>query len=313
MSEKTFTNYSSELNFPHRVPPENLRKPKPPVHVLVIGLAFVFLAWGVSAPRDFPRGKIVSVPEGSGLYSVGQLLEKENVIRSPFWFRAVSIILGGERRLQAGQYYLSRPEPVTLVAWRILHGRYDIDTVKVTVPEGFTIAKISALFDERFPYFDNKSFERVAPEGYLFPDTYFMAVTATATGTVKIMRDNFLRKIFDVMPEIEKSGRSLEEIVTMASLIEGEANNQPDRVLVSSILWKRLKIGMPLQVDVEKKTYEFQGLPERPINNPGLLSIQAALHPTTTPYLYYLTGNDGKMHYAKTFEEHKANIQKYLQ
>ncbi len=288
------------------------RKARPPVFIVAFGLVFIFIAWGISAPRNFPTGEIVTVASGSGLYKVGQVLEQEHVIRSPFWFRAVSILLGGERRLQAGQYFLSKPEPVTLIAWRILHGRYDIETVKVTIPEGFTVEKISALFGEKFAFFDNKIFERVAPEGFLFPDTYFMPVTATATSSIKVMRDNFLRKIFDLMPEVEKSGHSLEEIVTMASLIEGEANNQTDRVLVSAVLWKRVKIGMPLQVDVEKKTYEFQGLPARPINNPGLLSIEAAIHPTTTPYLYYLTGTDGKMHYAKTFEQHKANIEKYL-
>lgn len=278
----------------------------------ILGLIFIALVWGVAPPEDYPRGKIVNIPQGTGLYQAGVILEKENVIRSSFWFRTISIILGGERKLQAGQYYLSRPESVAVIAWRMLHGLYDIETVKVTIPEGFTVAKISALFDERFSYFDNQFFERNAPEGYLFPDTYFFPVTVSATGTIKLLRENFVRKIFDVMPEIEKSGRTLEEIIIMASLIEGEANNQVDRELVSAILWKRLRIGMPLQVDVEKTTYEFRGLPKAPINNPGLLSIQAALRPTTTPYLYYLTGHDGKMYYAKTFDEHKSNIAKYL-
>ena len=149
-------------------------------------------------------------------------------------------------------------------------------------------------------------------EGYLFPDTYFVPVTASASSTVKIMRDNFIRKIFPVMPEVEDSGKELEDIIIVASLIEGEANNQKDREIVSGILWKRLKIGMPLQVDVEKKTYEFQGLPKSPINNPGLDSIRAALHPTSTPYLYYLTGDDGNMYYSKTFDEHVAKKQKYI-
>ncbi len=278
----------------------------------LFAVVFVLLVWGVAPPEDYPVGRIVTIPEGSGLYQVGVLLKEENVIRSSFWFRTIAIVLGGERRLQAGQYYLERPQSVAVIAWRILHGRYDVETVKLTIPEGFTVAKISALFTERFTYFDNKVFERTAPEGYLFPDTYFVPVTATASSTIKLLRDNFVRKIFDVMPEIEKSGKTLEEVITMASLIEGEADNQKDRELVSSILWKRLKIGMPLQVDVEKTTYEFQGLPKNPINNPGLLSIEAALRPTTTPYLYYLTGHDGKMYYAKTFDEHKANIAKYL-
>lgn len=294
------------------MPPE-LSSDKKPALFFVFGLVFILLVWGFSPPKDFPTGQIVSVPEGLGLYSVGETLKKERVIRSPFWFRAMAILMGGERRLQAGEYYLPEPQPVALIAWRILHGGHEIETVKVTVPEGFTVGKISKLFGSRFSFFDNAVFERTAPEGYLFPDTYFVPVTATASSTVKLMRDNFTRKVSELTPEIEKSKKSLESIIVMASLIEGETKTQKDRELVSEILWKRLKIGMPLQVDVEKKTYEFQGLPSSPINNPGLASIKAAIYPAaSTPYLYYLTGHDGKMYYAKTFEEHKTNIAKYL-
>ena len=266
----------------------------------------------LTPPGDFPSGSIITVAEGSGLEVLSYELEKENVIRSPFWFRVAAILFGGERDMKAGQYYLERPQSPFVIAWRIRYGRHNIESVKITVPEGFTVKKISALFDARFPFFDNSLFEKTAPEGYLFPDTYFMSVTATATSSVKIMRDNFIRKIFPVMPEIESSGKELEDIIAMASLIEGETNNQTDREIVSGILWKRLKLGMALQVDVEMKTYEFPGLPDAPINNPGLASIRTAIHPTSTPYLYYLTGKDGKMHYSKTFDEHQTNIAKYL-
>ena len=272
----------------------------------------ILIAWGIAPPGRFPTGSIVTVPEGSSLSSLANNLKEQRVIRSPFWFRTISIVLRGERSMKAGQYYLDKPENTVRIAWRIFSGNYRVENVKVTVPEGFTVSKISALFDQKFVFFDNDIFEALAPEGYLFPDTYFIPVTANATGTIKLLRDNFVRKIFPVMPEVELSGRELKDIITMASLIEAEANNQTDRELVSNILWKRLKIGMPLQVDSEMGTYEFQGLPESPINNPGLLSIKAAIHPTTTPYLYYLTGNDGKMHYAKTFDEHQTNITKYL-
>ena len=266
----------------------------------------------LTPPGDFPSGSIITVAEGSGLEVLSYELEKENVIRSPFWFRVAAILFGGERDMKAGQYYLERPQSPFVMAWRIHHGRHNIESIKITVPEGFTVKKISALFDTRFPFFDNSLFEKTASEGYLFPDTYFMPVTATATSSVKIMRDNFIRKIFSVMPEIESSGKELEDIIALASLIEGETNNQTDREIVSGILWKRLKLGMALQVDVEMKTYEFPGLPDAPINNPGLASIRAAIHPTSTPYLYYLTDKDGKMHYSKTFDEHKINIAKYL-
>jgi len=283
------------------------------IYLFLVGIiVLIAAARYLTPPGDFPTGSMVMVAEGSGLLALSENLEEQNVVRSPFWFRAAAIILGGEREMKAGQYYMERPQSPFLIAWRIHRGHYDVETVKLTVPEGFTVKKISALFDKRFLFFDGAFFEQSAPEGYLFPDTYFIPVTATATSTVKIMRDNFIRKIFPVMPEIEESGKTLEDIITMASLIEGEANKQEDRVIVSGILWKRLKLGMPLQVDVEMKTYEFPGLPERPINNPGILSIQAAVHPTSTPYLYYLTGNDGKMYYSKTFDEHVANKLKYL-
>jgi len=120
----------------------------------------------------------------------------------------------------------------------------------------------------------------------------------------------------------------------MASILEGEALTTSDRKLVAGVLWRRLEIGMPLQVDATfsyvngkttfeltlddlkidspYNTYKYKGLPPTPINNPGLNSINAALYPTKTKYLYFLSGNDGKMHYARTFEEHKRNRQLYL-
>ncbi len=278
----------------------------------VLAISLLILVWGIAPPVNFPTDSIIEAPEGAGLYTLSLKLKEEHVIRSPVWFRAMAVLMRGEREMKAGQYYLPRPQSVIAIAWRIFAGDYQVESVKLTVPEGFTVEKISALFNERFPFFDNATFEAAAPQGYLFPDTYFVPVTATASSTIKLLGDNFIRKISPILPEIELSKKSLEEVIAMASLIEAEANNQDDRLMVSDVLWKRLKLGMPLQVDVEMKTYEFQGLPKSPINNPGLLSIQAALRPTTTPYLYYLTGDDGNMYYSRTFDEHVAKKQKYI-
>jgi len=106
--------------------------------------------------------------------------------------------------------------------------------------------------------------------------------------------------------------RNKEDVIVLASILEGEAKTKEDMQKVSGILLKRLSIGMALQVDVAKETYKTIGLPTQPINNPGLVSLYAVLNPINTPYLYYVTGKDGTMHYAKTFTEHKANIKKYL-
>jgi len=282
-------------------------------YILFLGLVlFIICFFPTTPPFSFPSGSFVTIPEGAGLYTLAESLKQDRVIRSSFWFRVVAIVLGGERDMKAGRYLMSRPQNVFVIAWRVFHGDYDIETVRLTIPEGFTVKKISALFDERFTFFDHADFVTRAPEGFLFPDTYFIPVTATASSTIKLLVDNFTRKIFPTISDIEFSGKTLKEIITMASLLEAEAKTKEEREKASDILWKRLKLGMPLQVDSETGTYEFVGLPENPINNPGLVSIEAALHPTATPYLYFLTGNDGNMHYAKTFNEHKENIVKYL-
>ena len=275
----------------------------------VLFIAFFF---PTAPPFSFPSGSFITVPEGVGLYTLAEKLKQDKVIRSPFWFRVAAIALGGERDMKAGQYLMPGPQNVFVIAWPVFRGRYDIETVRLTIPEGFTVEKISALFDNRFVLFDHADFAARAPEGYLFPDTYFIPVTATASSTIKLLSDNFTRKISSSTLDIESSGKTLEAIITMASLLEAEAKTKEDREIASDILWKRLKLGMPLQIDSEMGTYEFFGLPENPINNPGLVSIEAAIHPTSTPYLYFLTGDDGKMHYSRTFDEHVAKKLKYI-
>ena len=105
----------------------------------------------------------------------------------------------------------------------------------------------------------------------------------------------FNKKIESLLPDIEASDNTEKDIIIMASLIEGEAKGEGDRGFISGILWKRLRIGMALQVDVALETYETKGLPSSPIGNPGLLSIAASIHPEESPYLYYLHDKDGKL------------------
>ena len=299
----------------------------------VLALFFIFI-FVLTPPWSFPSKSIITISEGSGLHTLSINLEEGRVIRSPFWFRTFSIVLGGGRNMKAGQYYLSRPLNSFTIAWRIFHGHYNIETVKITIPEGFTVKKISNLFDNRFTFFDHQAFEFSAPEGYLFPDTYFVQVTATATSTIKMLNDNFTRKIDSIKEKLESSDKTLDEIITMASILEGEARGLEDMAVVSGILWKRIDQDIPLQVDTRfiyvngnttkeltsddlkikspYNTYLYRGLPPTPISNPGLVSIEAALNPTTTPYLYFLTGDDGEMYYSKTFDEHVEKKRKHI-
>ena len=173
-------------------------------------------------------------------------------------------------------------------------------------------------------------------EGFLFPDTYFISRHTKPETIATIMLENFEKKINAALKEkTVKSGHSFFEVLTMASILEKEAAIEEDRKLVSGILWKRLKNNMLLQTDASLyyitnkasadltqedlkidspyNTYLYKGLPLGPISNPGMASIEAALSPLESPYLYYLSGKEGKMHYGVTYKEHLANKKKYLQ
>ncbi len=126
-----------------------------------------------------------------------------------------------------------------------------------------------------------------------------------------MMEGNYQKKIAPIRPQIKASGKSEKDIITMASIIEREAKG-PDRELISGILWHRLAIGMPLQVDAAPETYKAKGLPKNPIANPGMEAIIAALNPKSSDYIYYLHDKDKNVHYAKSFAEHNANRLKYL-
>ena len=178
-----------------------------------------------------------------------------------------------------------------------------VKLVRVTVPEGFNIRQIAERLEEA-GFFPAEEFIKLAQseEGYLFPDTYEFYGHTRPEEVIFKMKENFLKKASEVSPDA----------VIMASLLEEEAAQTEDRKIISGILWKRLGAEFPLQVDAEPGTYEYLGFPPSPITNPGLDAIDAALHPASSPYWYYLSDKEGNTHYAKTFEEHKANRLKYL-
>jgi UPF0755 protein len=181
--------------------------------------------------------------------------------------------------------------------------QFPLAQVRVTIPEGYTNKDIAERF-KRFENFDKDIFFSIAKdkEGYLFPDTYFFTGRETEKEVVAKMEDNFKKKVGEIKPEV----------LVMASLLEKESKLPEEKKIISGILWKRLEVGMPLQVDAELDTYRYKELPPRPISNPGLESIEAAKNPVASEYWYYLHDKNGNIHYAKTFEEHKINKEKYL-
>jgi UPF0755 protein len=279
-----------------------------------LGAFVLFYFLFLSAPIDFPVGTIVRVESGMSLRSVSLRLKNKNIIRSRAAFEIFVIIFDREKNIISSDYYFENKLPVFEIAKRISKGEHDMAPISVTIPEGYDTKQIADAFVLRLTNFNKDKFISRATimEGYLFPDTYFFLSTDNETNVINSMSKNFEKKVTPLLPEIIASGKSEKDIITMASIIEGEAKGNSDREVISGILWKRISIGMPLQVDVAPETYKTRGLPDSPIGNPGLLSIKASIHPQSSSYLYYLHDKDGNIHYAKNFTEHVQNKLKHL-
>jgi len=280
----------------------------------LIALFILFYMFFLSPPSGFPVGEIVKIKQGSSLRGVSLVLKEGHVIRSRILFEAFIILFGKEKHVVGGNYYFEGRLPVFTIANRMAGGRHNLAPIAVTIPEGFDIEQIADLCSLKLENFNRDNFltEAQGLEGYLFPDTYFFSMSDDEQSVISYMNKNFDKKISPLASSILNSGKTEEEIMVMASIIEREAQGDDDRNVISGILWKRLEKGIPLQVDAAPDTYKIKGLPEAPIGNPGIDAIKAAIFPQDSKYLYYLHDKNGDVHYARTFEEHKQNISKYL-
>jgi UPF0755 protein len=303
---------------------------------ILLVLSSSTFAFGLSAPTDYPLSQTYTVNRGEGLNSVARGLKNRGYIRSEVLFKAVAIFCGGTEGVKAGDYAMNERENSISLSCRFIKGDFKLVPIKITIPEGLNNREISAIFSDKFVNFDANKFLSLAKdkEGYLFPDTYLFFPNVTAEAIIKEMKENFDRKILTIENDIKKSGKIIDDIIKLASILELEARTTESRKMVSGILWRRLSLDMPLQVDASFKyingkttatlsiadlkldspynSYTNKGLPPTPISNPGLDSIRAAIMPETSPYLYFLTGRDGKMYYASTYDKHLQNKSLYL-
>lgn len=290
--------------------------------IIAVIVLSIFLGYGYrvasSVPTNFPTGKTFIVDENESLRSVSYRLEKEGYINSALWFRAWISFLGGDKRLQLGGYVFDEPTSLNNLVKKFTSELPDLPLIHVTIPEGKTTHEVAVLVNSVLPTVEINKFEeevaRTNSAGKLFPSTYFLLPSMNEAKIVSRMTYTFEKKYIESFEnnQLPKELKNETEVISLAAILEGEAKTEVDMKIVSGILLKRIKLGMPLQVDAAPETYKTKGVPKTPINNPGLVTINAVFHPTDTSYLYYLTGKDGAMHYAKTFEEHKLNIKKYL-
>jgi len=319
--------------------------------VLIVGFGIVLAGWfflnSLMSPLDptDSLSKMFVVNKGQGFNSIAQKLVEEKLIKSAWSLKIASYFTPDKgKSIQAGSFRLSSSMTPAKILQELAHGKLDI---WVTILEGLRREEIAdaiaTTFEENNLSFDKATFLNLtkSDEGYLFPDKYLFPVNTDATTIASILKNTLTKKITpETQAAIDKSGHSFHQILTMASLIEREANSLESRKIVSGILWKRIENGWPLQVDatlqyskgydpiqqtwwdpplgIDKEikspynTYLNQGLPPGPICSPSLSSIEAAVNPTKSAYWYYLTDNQGIMHYSETIEQHNRYVNQYL-
>ena len=307
---------------------------------LIIALLFIGFAWWkhgtspVNSKNKTP--KIFVVEPGQGVRAIAKNLKDQGLIKDPVVFFLLTKKMRIDNKIEAGDYRLFPSMNAGDIAQELTHGTLDI---WVTIPEGQRASEIAETLKEKMPNYDESWDAKLEEnEGYLFPDTYLVPTDADIDTIISLMRNNFDSKYSTIDTSNTKLSKA--QIVSIASLIEREARHQEDRPIVSGVIQNRLGQGMKLDLDAtiqyalgyqadEKRwwksalslddlalnspynTYKVAGLPPTPISNPGIESLRAAVNPTDSDYLYYITDKNGINHYAKTLQEHNNNINKY--
>ena len=295
----------------------------------------------------------VTIPQGAGSATIASLLVQHRVIGSSFWFRTYLFLSGDGGKIQSGYYKFASGMSIEQVVAELMVGAAQFDTVVVTIPEGFTVSQIAdrlaalgvttraafleqvqqGIFSYWFMPLGNyaKKGVRYRLEGYLFPDTYDFLLGENPHEVVNAMlqaTDQILTP--SLIDRMHQEHLTINQLLTIASMIEREAAISRDRPLIASVIYNRLKIGMKLQIDSTVSyalhgklnltlqdlavnspynTYQNTGLPVGPIANPGLASIEAALHPAHTDYYYYVAkyNGSGGHYFATTYAQQLAN------
>jgi len=313
-------------------------------------LLIVLLIWwlnyqGQLSPLD-PNGKArqVVIAKGSDGARIADRLEEEGIIRSADGFNWYLRLNGKSGKLKAGTYSLSPAQNVAEIVAILIEGKEDM--LRLTIPEGLKLEQIAQRIEEaglgsksKFLAACNegdpkKRLPGEKLEGYLFPDTYTFPHGTSEEQLRDLMLDRFFAFWTAEREAAAKAGgRTRRQVVILASIVEREAMVNEERPIIAGIFLNRLRKGMMLQscatveyaigvhrerltiqdmkVDSPYNTYKYPGLPPGPICCPGAASLKAALEPTKTDYLFFVSRNDGTHQFSKTFGEHEKGRIEY--
>jgi UPF0755 protein len=314
---------------------------------LLTVLATAAIACGGPAP-DAPLEQ-VTIPPGASFRAISESLSAHQVLKHPRWFEFLARIQGSDRSAQAGIYELRHGESATTLLRILTEGRGKL--VRFTVPEGETLRTVAGLAEEQLGIAADSfraatrdtvrlraaGAEGPSYEGWLHPETYLVPITIVPEDLVDLM----VRQTVALWtPEREARRDSMRmtwlEVLTLASIVEGEALVDDERPVIAGVYLNRLRLRMALQADptvqygielstgerksrLYTKDYKFKspyntylapGLPPGPINSPGTASIDAVLTPASVPYLFFVAGPDRRHVFSRTYREHLTAIRR---
>jgi UPF0755 protein len=306
--------------------------------IAAAGAAAYLLFWAPAVPKDSaPRDFVIH--RGMSLPQIADSLQSQGVISSRDRFIFADKILQWGKTLKAGKYTLA-PGASTLDLYKLFRSGKSAQ-FRVTLPEGKTIEDYAAIL-QRALEIDSAVFARLAYdsafakqlnvpaenlEGYLYPNTYSFAWGVPAPDIIRTIVQEFHQQVNDSLRRrAAELGMSLQEVLTLASIIEGEAVVDSERAIISAVYHNRLRQGILLQadptiqyivpgpprrllnrhleIDSPYNTYRYPGLPPGPVNNPGIASIRAALYPAQVDYIYFVARGDGSHTFSRTLQEH---------
>ncbi len=316
------------------------------VCLVVVGVLAVYYIpnkWGAMTAEE-----VVIVTKDETGAEIGEELFEKGLIKSETAFRIALRVNGVMDKLQQGYYQI--PDNVSLHEVISILQKGRVKSVKVTIPEGYTIQEIGTLLENKglvkkadflaeaksyvpYQYMYGPTSGMYRVEGFLFPSTYDIPVNSSAKDILELLAKEMNAQLTpDMRAQIKDQKLSVFQFITLASLVEKEAKFDEDRVIIASVFKQRLDIGMPLQscasiqyilgypkaqlsiedtaIQSPYNTYLNKGLPPGPIANPGIKSMEAVLKAEKTSYLFFVADKDGHHHFSKTYEEHLKEVER---
>ncbi len=316
---------------------------------LLLLLVFA-LYWLIGIPLSGTAStKVIFIKKGTPLKKVSEVLEQEGIVRNRHFFSFLTTLLGKKTKVKAGEYEFHTQMFPLQVLDALVKGQ--VKRHLVTIPEGYTVSQIAQLLEDLNLTGKKEFLQKVSSpafisalglshlagptlEGYLFPDTYHLVREMEPEEVIQMMVHQF-KRVFgpDLSHRASELGISERDAVILASIIEKETSLPEEKLLISAVFHNRLKKKIPLQSDptviygiknfngnltredltrpTPYNTYRIAGLPPTPICNPGKDSLQAAVHPASVPYLYFVSKNDGSHYFSCDIDEHNRAVWKY--